>query len=173
MFVSVCNSLYLSICLYLFICSFLCTSLRSSSQGSNSQQQSATVHKQSSSHGSHGCLFISVYTFISVHICLYQTFICAYMHIFVHICIYLFISAYICAYLCTYVYIQKLHFDEKKTKFLEKKIFGFKSVLKTGWPVRSSKIKNSHVCTRNRSRDLPVPCNSPNHSANAAVHFYI
>ena len=117
MFVSVCNSLYLSICLYLFICSYLCTSLRSSSQGSNSQQQSATVHKQSSSHGSHGCLFISVYTFISVHICLYQTFICTYMHIFVHICIYLFISAYICAYLCIYVYIQKLHFDGKKPNF--------------------------------------------------------
>ena len=88
MFVSVCNSLYLSICLYLFICSYLCTSLRSSSQGSNSQQQSATVHKQSSSHCSHCCLFISVYTFISLHICLYQTYIRTYMHIFVHICKY-------------------------------------------------------------------------------------
>ena len=121
MFVSVCNSLYLSICLYLFICSYLCTSLRSSSQGSNSQQQSATVHKQSSSHGSHGCLFISVYTFISVHICLYQTFICTYMHIFVHICIYLFISAYICAYLCISVYIQKLHCEGKKPNFQKKR----------------------------------------------------
>ena len=111
MFVSVCNSLYLSIGLYLFICSYLCTSLRSSSQGSNSQQQSATVHKQSSSHGSHGCLFISVYTFISVHICLYQTFICTYMHIFVHIC----------AYLCISVYIQKLHCEGKKPNFQKKR----------------------------------------------------
>ena len=104
-------------------------------------------------------LCISVYIrYISANICVYQSYIRAYIHISVHICAYMFIS--------------KNFILRKKTKILEKKIFGFKSVLKTGGPVRSSKIKNSHVCARNRSRDLPVPCNSPNHLANTAVHIF-
>ena len=105
-------------------------------------------------------LCISVYIrYISANICVYQSYIRAYIHISVHICAYMFIS--------------KNFILMGKTKFLEKKIFGFKSVLKTGGPVRSSKTKNFHVRARNRSRVLPVPCNSPNHSANTAVHFSI
>ena len=85
MFVSVCISLYLSICQYLFICLYLCTSFRSSSQGSNSQQQygnSLAVTAVTAA-----CFYLSISS-ISLHICLYQTYIRTYMHIFVHICKY-------------------------------------------------------------------------------------
>ena len=98
------------------------------------------------------------YISANTSICVYQSYISAYIHISVHICAYMFIS--------------KNFILRKKTNFLAKKIFGFKSILKTGGPVRSSKIKNSHVCIRNRSRDLPVPCNSPNHLASTAVHIF-
>ena len=85
MFVSVCISLYMSICLYLFICLYLCTSFRSSSQGSNSQQQYANSLAVTAVTAA--CLYLSISS-ISLHICLYQTYIRTYMHIFVHICKY-------------------------------------------------------------------------------------
>jgi len=95
------------------------------------------------------------------------------MLIYTNICVYQsYIRAYIltCAYLWICVYIQN-NILREKTWFFEKQIFGLKSVLKKGVPVRSSKIKHSHVRTQCRSKDLSVPCNSPNHSANIAMHI--
>ena len=122
-------------------------------------------------------LGICVYLFISVHMRKYLLLSVCIRSIYVHICAYLCVSglylcifAYICVYLSISVYISKLIFRRKKTN-LKKKIFGFKSVLRTGRPVRSPKIENSHVHTRIRSRDLPLPGNSPNHLANTAVHI--
>jgi len=61
---------------------------------------------------------ISPYLCISVHIYFYPVYIRQDQRVSeLYPCIY----TYICAYLCIYVYIQKLHFDGKKTKFLEKK----------------------------------------------------
>ena len=154
MFVSVCNSLYLSICLYLFICSWVvkaATVRNSQEQNANSLAVTAVTA---------ACLYRSIRSYLCISVCIRP--------LSVLICIYLFISVHICAYL----FISKNFIVMEKNQIFRKKVFGFKSVLKTGGPVRSSKIKNSHVCDRNRSQDLPVPCNSPNHLASTAVHIF-
>ena len=74
-------------------------------------------------------------------------------------------------HICAYLFVSRHFILMVKTLILEEKKFGFKYVLKKGGPVRSPKIENSLIHTRNRSRDLLVPCNSPNHLANTAVHI--
>ena len=89
MFVSVCISLYLSICLLQSVPVYMFVPVHIVQIQQSRQQQSATVSKQSSSHCSHCCLFISVYI--------------------VHISAYLFVSdlyPYIYAYICSYLLIQ-------------------------------------------------------------------
>jgi len=93
-----------------------------------------------------------------------------YLFISVHISAFLSISVHICPYLSISVHIQKLSFW-KKLNFSKK--ISFKFVLRKGVPVRSSKIQNSLIHTRNRSQDLPGLSNSPIFSTDYAVKSYI
>ena len=175
-------------CIYVYM-------LRNQSPGPISGSNLTGTNLRVQSPGPISDVHICAYVSISCNICVYQIYMCIYLHISYYliisdyICAYLFvsgiyppisaciraISVHIYIYLCISVHIclyPKTSFRGGKTNFLAKKIFGFKSVLKTGGPVRSSKIKNSHVCIRNRSQDLPVPFNSPNHLASTAVHIF-
>ena len=105
---------------------------------------------------------------ISLHIVNIKWYSCVsvlYPFIYSYICAYLCISVHICAYL----FISKNLIFQKKTKFFKKQKFSFKFVLRKGRPVRSSKLQNSLIHTRNRSQDLPGVCNSPNRCADSAV----
>jgi len=105
------------------------------------------------------------YLCVSVLYPFIYSYICAYLCISVHICAYLCISVHICAYL----FISKNLIFQKKTLFFKKQKFSFKFVLRKGRPVRSSKLQNCLIHTRNRSQDLPGVCNSPNRCADSAV----
>ena len=105
-------------------------------------------------------LCISVYIrYISANICVYQSYIRAYIHISVHICAYMFIS-------------KNFILRGKNLIFRKKRFLVLNPFSKQAGLSAPQKIKNSHVCAQNRSQDLPVPCNSPNHLASTAVHIF-
>ena len=107
-------------------------------------------------------------SFHIVSICWYLCVSVLYPFIYSYICAYMCISVHICAYLCISVHICS-DCSYPKTWFFKKQKFSFKFVLRKGRPVRSSKLQNSLIHTRNRSQDLPGVCNSPNRCADSAV----
>ena len=122
----------------------------------------------------HMCTYLCISTHICQYLCLIYTdnvyisaIVCVYIcHIRLNLCI----CVHMCVYVCLSVQIK--NFVLNKTLSLNF-FFGYKPVLRKGVPVCSSKSENSLIHTRNRSQDLPVLCNRPNHCADSAVKIYI
>ena len=75
-------------------------------------------------------------------------------------------------HICAYLFISQNFILKKKPNFSKKMNFDCRYVLKKGAPVRTSKIQNSLIRTRNRSLDLSVLCSRLNHWADTAVKIF-
>ena len=83
-FVNICPYISAYICQYAYICLYVCICAHCSDQAVKAATDANSLAVTAVTAA---CLYLSISS-ISLHICLYQTYIRTYMHIFVHICKY-------------------------------------------------------------------------------------